>query len=193
MEIAEIQTTISLRQTSLYGLAFRGAIFFGTSTPLRTQTMKHSLSASSRIVDFTLFILIVLVSSFSLSYSSTGGNQPWYYMSGGYGYGIPTTNVWGNNSQVQCNAPASVKGDPAWSLRNITGGEFHSMALINSTGYGTAFGNVVAWGDNTSGQCLGTDATGTAIVSLTADGTMPVQILGMAVCAGAVFIVTRKA
>ena len=152
--------------------------------------MKHSLSASSRMADFTLFILIVLVSSFSLSYSSTGGNQPWYYMSGGYGggdgygggygygYGIPTTNVWGNNSQVQCNAPASVKGDPAWSLRNITGGEFHSMALINSTGYGAAFGNVVAWGDNTSGQCLGTDATGTAIVSPTADGTMPVQILG---------------
>ncbi|MSR34021.1 MAG: hypothetical protein EXS12_04385, partial [Phycisphaerales bacterium] len=140
--------------------------------------MKHSLSASSRIVDFTLFILIVLVSSFSLSYSSTGGNQPWYYMSGGSGYGIPTTNVWGNNSQDQCNAPTSVKGDPAWSMSNITGGEFHSMALINSTGYGAAFGNVVAWGDNTSGQCLGTDATGTAIVSPTADGTMPVQILG---------------
>ena len=142
--------------------------------------MKYSSSAFSRIADFTLFILIVLVSSFSLSYSSTGGNQPWYYMSGGYGggYGSPTTNVWGNNLQGQCNAPASVKGDSAWSMSNITGGEFHSMALINSTGYGAAFSNVVAWGDNTSGQCLGTDPTGQAIVSPTADGNVPVQILG---------------
>jgi alpha-tubulin suppressor-like RCC1 family protein len=141
--------------------------------------MKHSLSASSRIVDFTLFILIVLVSSFSLSYSSTGGNQPWYYMSGGYGSGIPATNVWGNNSQGQCNAPVSVKGNPEWNLRNIAGGEFHSAALIDNTGYGAAFGNVVAWGDNTSGQCLGTDATGAAIIMPpTADGTVPVQIFG---------------
>ena len=141
--------------------------------------MKHALSASSRIVDFTLFILIVLVSSFSLSYSSTGGNQPWYYASSGDGYGIPATNVWGNNSQGQCNAPASVKGNPVWNLRNIAGGEFHSAALIDNTGYGAAFGNVVAWGDNTSGQCLGTDATGAAIiVPPTSDGTVPVQIFG---------------
>jgi hypothetical protein len=45
MAIAEIQTTISMRQTSLYGLAFRGAIFFGTSIPSEdTHMHKHFIN-----------------------------------------------------------------------------------------------------------------------------------------------------
>ena len=75
---------------------------------------------------------------------------------------------WGYENFELWRIPLAAKS----GVTAIACGSGHAIALKD--------GAVLAWGSNGSGQCLGTDASGSPITSDTADGTVPVKINGVA-------------
>ena len=92
-------------------------------------------------------------------------------IAGGYAHTIALKNgavlAWGYNGWRQCNIPASA----LTGVSAIAGGYYHTIALKD--------GAVLAWGCNEQGECLGTNTSGSSIISSIADGTVPVQINGV--------------
>jgi len=87
-----------------------------------------------------------------------------------WGAGATNTEPTPGYANYNCGQ-SMVPSNATFGVTAIAGGGLYTIALKDST--------VLAWGENLNGQCLGTDTSGSPIISSIADGTVPVQINGI--------------
>ena len=88
-----------------------------------------------------------------------------------WGAGATTTEPTPGYANYNCGQ-SMVPSNASFGVKAIAGGGGFTLALKSDS-------SVLAWGENLNGQCLGTNTSGSPIISSIADGTVPVQINGI--------------
>ena len=155
----------------LHSIALKDGAVFAWGSGLTSPTPVHGGPyvdewGQSIVPDTAKFGVIAIAGGWvhTIALKNNGAVLAW-------GAGATTTEPTPGYANYNCGQ-SMVPSNASFGVKAIAGGGGFTLALKSDS-------SVLAWGENLNGQCLGTDTSGSPIISSIADGTVPVQINGI--------------